>query len=627
MCGICGFFNVHFLDQEDLEQMVESIRHRGPDDKGVYLDPKNGVGLGHRRLSIIDLTPRGHQPMTYESSGYWIVFNGEVYNFLELRRELECIGYQFKSDSDTEVILAGYLKWGEQAFQRFNGMWALAIYDENSGEVLLCRDRYGIKPLYYMEKNGFLLFASETKAFRAISNKISLSWDMRGIVTALYSSFELEASGYTQFDDDKTLPSGHLLKFGKAGSKLQRWWSTLDYLSVPPKSLVEQASEFFTLFSDACRLRMRSDVPIGTSLSGGLDSSSVVATVTNIGKTSVGKEERIAKNWHKAFLHVFPGSRMDESEFAIATAQKAGVEVVKVEANKEKLAFDIDQMVAHLEAIYPGMPDSLWRIYQAQRQNGVCVTLDGHGADEMLGGYDWHISAAMGSVLPLSRKYWALLGLKKETYAYGMPSHFLLRTFFRSIPLLEQVANYLNKRIKGEFLSKSLQGILPYKINPEVLPKHWDSLQKVLYRDFHQLILPRILKNFDVMSMAHGVEVRMPFMDYRLVNFVFSLPSSSKISESYTKVVLREAMKGHLPEMVRKRKPKIGFNSPIIEWLGGPLRGWVSDTLLTRSAASDVIDTKKLHNYFHNKILTGKVKYDEALIFWTYLCALKVTAQ
>jgi len=279
MCGIVGivdFVNIA-VDQFQLNYMNNLLKHRGPDCGDIFVD--RNVGLAHRRLSIIDLSKEANQPMTYRDSNLWIIFNGEIYNYLELREELIKKGYQFNTQSDTEVILASFIEWGMDCFHKFNGMWALAIYNTKNQELLLCRDRFGVKPLYYYQDWQRLIFASEKKAI-VLSDYVKLEFDYRGIKTAIRSPFQLEASGFSEFKNVKNLLPGHLAILKGNKLEISRWYKLEDHLDENiPASFNERAEKFKALFTDACKIRLRSEVPLATSLSGGLDSSSVVASI------------------------------------------------------------------------------------------------------------------------------------------------------------------------------------------------------------------------------------------------------------------------------------------------------------------------------------------------------------
>ncbi|MFZ2631297.1 MAG: asparagine synthase C-terminal domain-containing protein [Desulfosalsimonadaceae bacterium] len=388
-----------------------------------------------------------------------------------------------------------------------------------------------------------------------------------------------------------------------------------------PQKTSDQAERFKELFENACLIRMRADVPVGTSLSGGLDSSSVVATLAGLGLN----EKNIA------FIHSFEGTAIDETEYAKIVIQTTGNHAVYVQDYRKNLDIDhLNQMLFSFESIYAGMPDSAYRIYQKQRESGVYVSLDGHGADEMLGGYPHYIDAALKDVNILFHpgRFFELLSIKNQMIQNPQSrSHFRGGLHFLSGIRLFQFLKIARNRIlrknllRSEFLKKSIE---PYAAQLPTMPNNWSRLQKRLYVDFHATVLPRILKNFDLMSMANGVEVRMPFMDFRIVNFVFSLPDNAKIGEGYTKNILRQAMKDRIDDRVRLRRTKIGFNSPVVDLLRSDLKPWVYDCLDGSSAYSDLIDKKKLKNMYEQKILPGHGDWQESLEFWKYISAFKL---
>jgi asparagine synthase (glutamine-hydrolysing) len=628
MCGIAGFYGSTVLERDDAVAMSNALAHRGPDGAGIHVDPAAGVALAHRRLSILDLSPLGAQPMTYADSGLWIVYNGEIYNFLELRRELEARGHRFRSESDTEVVLAAYLEWKDAAFRRLNGMWAIALYDERERSLLLCRDRYGIKPLYYRVDGRQVVFASEYKSFWAIGDRLGVRWDLRGLRTALESPFDLEASGATLLEGVQSLLPGHLLRASAEGVRTSCWWRTVDELEAVPASAEDRASRFRELFLDACRLRMRSDVPIGTALSGGLDSSSVVVALAALAARD-GGGERAARSWRRAFVHAFPGTPIDETRYARLAAEAAGVEVVAVEASEPEIVDELDRILAAFESVYAGMPDSVYRVYRAQRRAGVVVTLDGHGADEMLAGYPTYLLSATQDEPLWSSRFRALLRQYREMFGdAAAPTARVLVSALARRPAFRRPADALGITravVRNPFLSPEALALEPYRPLTTELPSEWPELQRALYQDFHHLVLPRILRNFDLMSMAHGVEVRMPFMDYRLVNFTFSLPAESKVDGGFTKRVLRDAMRGLLPEEVRTRKTKLGFNSPLLQWLRGPLAGWTDAVLGARSPAGDLVDLRALQAHRAGPVHDGTQSWEQALRFWSALNLLRLT--
>ena len=499
MCGIVGIWDFFApIQAETLDRFTDSLAHRGPDGRGTFID--GGLGLGHRRLSILDLSPAGANPMAYGMNGprYQITYNGEVYNFLEIRAELMAKGYRFKSDTDTEVVVAAYAAWGPACLTRFNGMWAFAIWDSEEQKLILARDRFGVKPLYVHTVPGRIAFASEIKAFLELDGFIP---DMNRDIAAKMAVAAPDCEGIeieTIMAGVKRLPPGHTLTIDRDGNaKLEQWWSSAEHLPSVPARYEEQVEAFREIFFDAVRIRLRSDVAVGTCLSGGVDSSSVAAAMAHVG----GAGARASKDWRRAFIASFPGTLIDETEHADLVAAHVG-------AQPHHWVFDPDEALSHvmdsvwsMEDVYSGIAVPVWCLYRELRRQGVTVSLDGHGGDELLGGYAWYLDWPMKT---------------------------------------------LNERLSNEF---------------------------------HVRLLPAILRNYDRCSMAHGIEVRMPLMDWRLVTFALALPPESKIGGGQTKRVLRDAMAGLLPASILQRRQKIGFNSPMIEWFNGGFAPMIREIL------------------------------------------------
>ncbi len=444
-----------------------------------------------------------------------ITYNGEVYNFLELRSELEAAGYAFRSETDTEVVAAAYAHWGEDCLKRFNGMWAMAIWDPARRVLFVARDRFGIKPLYYLCQRGDFFFASELKAFTALEG-FQPSLDADVARAALHLSQPLEGTTEASLMSGvRRLMPGSALTVAPGGSpRITKWWETRDHLVDVPEDFAGQTERWRELFLDAVRLRLRSDVPVASSLSGGLDSSAVVGAIAAAGREQTAGQRR-APSWQRSFISTFPGAANDERAYAEQVAAFTGAQATYTEFDGASACGRVLDAVWAMEDVYPAIAVPVLTNYEAMRKNGVVVSLDGHGADELVGGYDWYLAT----------------------------------------PLKD-----LNDR---------------------------------LYEQFHRDLLPSILKNFDRCSMASGVEVRMPFMDWRLVCYTFSLPPETKIGAGYTKRILREAARGLIPESVRLRKSKIGFNSPMVEWFNEGLHGLIAHVVRhPRWKASRLFDGK-----------------------------------
>ncbi len=553
MCGITGFWNLDKkpVSREELRRFTDMIAHRGPDGGDYHVDESAALGLGHRRLAIIDTSDTGRQPMSYAGGKYWIVFNGEIYNFVELKKEMEGYGYQFNSDSDTEVVLACYDKWGEDCQFKFNGMWAFAIWDSQEQKLFLSRDRFGVKPLIYYFDGKRFAFASEMKAFLALDG-FRAEFSPTVLANSLEDASLVEGAEDCLLVGLKRVLGGHCLTLNKQGDlKIRLWWHTLDHLPNVPERYEDQVQQYRELFLDACRIRMRSDVPIGTALSGGLDSSSVLSSMSHIRKSG-DITMRMAHEWQKAFIGTYPGKVIDERHYADEVIKHTGIQPVYCEMNAEMYLDyfnDILYQYEELSDIHLGP----WFVHKMQRENGVVVTIDGHGGDEALGGYTWHVFAAMRD-------------------ARKNPFRFLeLASIRNNMSLTNNIGTYANavkKSLIGKkFASNSTSwlnlGPQPFTTPPmeQDVPRLTgrDELFKTLYTDFHFTHLPMNLRDFDRLSMAHGVEVRSPFMDWRLVTFAFAIPSVHKIGAGYTKRILRDAMKGILPESIRTRTKKLGF--------------------------------------------------------------------
>jgi len=604
MCGITGVWDYRGTDlgYEPFRRFNDSLTHRGPDGVGIEHFPDSRLYLGHRRLAILDLSERGRQPMSFADGRFWLTFNGEIYNFIELRDELRGLGHRFVSESDSEVIMAAYAQWGEDCQLRFNGMWAFAIWDVRRRELFLSRDRFGVKPLHYGNASGRFIFASELKAFLALPGADG-RLDEAVLAETLGNINGYENSEATLLPGVHRLRGGHCLRVTAGGDMvLRRWWDTQAHIAASPGDFAAQSAAFRDLFFDACRLRLRSDVPVGTSLSGGLDSSAVAATVATIGQSSRG--DHAATDWQRAFVACFPGTNLDEERYARTVVDAFKLKPHYYVVDEAEALRNIEDVVFTYESIYWVPLVGPWSIYREMRRDGVVVSLDGHGADELLGGYHFFIERELQAMLTgrfrygryrdLKRTLAGLSGGSAENLKLGllgdmelMARHALGRT------RLWQLASRLRARGAG-LLSHGAaavaQGAAPlvapfegtrqlYAEDRDERYRDMTALGRALQLWFHDSVLPTLLRNYDRASMAHGVEVRMPFMDWRLVTLAFGLPDDSKIGNGYTKRILREAMAGLLPESIRLRTNKIGFTSPLDLWMRGALREWVMDTV------------------------------------------------
>lgn len=547
MCGICGM--VGKKDEEVVERMLNKLRHRGPDGSGKYFDG-NMAGLGHVRLSIIDLSPNAQQPMISHDGRYAIVYNGEIFNYIELRSDLESLGYRFKSDCDTEVLLNAYIEWKEGFLSKLNGMFSLALWD-SCDKVLFCaRDRLGVKPFYYFKDDEVFVFASEIKAIlEYMKYKVKLDDEV---------IYEYLANGYVDHDD-KTffsgiykLKPGHYAKvsYDKKVDMIKYW----DIDSIREENAMNYAdckNKLSELFRSSVELRLRSDVPIGSCLSGGIDSSSIVCTMSDILEGSVVN----------TFSSCSEDKAYDERKYIEEVLRRQNINGNYLFPDSSGLIKDIYNLVYHQEE--PFLSTSVfaqWCLMRKAKDEGVKVILDGQGADEIFGGY---------------RKY--RLYYIKELYTQRNFSEILIQ-IIKGIDQTNLSYNAkvdLNKikRIFG--LKSNNAGILNYynsdfisscssqKISM-ISPK---SLEEAMYMDLTRTSLPALLRYEDKNSMAFSIETRLPFLDYRIVEFAKQIPNKYKLQHGWSKSILRDVMKGVLPDSIRLRKDKMGFATAEKTWL------------------------------------------------------------
>jgi asparagine synthase (glutamine-hydrolysing) len=557
MCGIAGVLRVDggAVEADELRGAAAMLAHRGPDGEGIFTD--GPVGLAHRRLAVLDLTDTGRQPMTDAEGRYSIVFNGEIYNFLELRDELAGAGHCFRSDGDTEVILAAYRQWGEDCLFRFNGMWAFALWDAAERRLFLARDRFGVKPLHWRLDQTRFAFTSELKGFLGFS-WFNPAFDPGMIALALSNPAIIDAVAPCILTGVQTLRAGHCLSVGPDGApRLRRWWNTLDHIPTLTGGPDAWAEELKELLFDACDLRMRSDAPVATALSGGLDSSAVHGAMAHIGLTRPGRGRR-PENRLRAYVAAFPGTAQDETAYAEAMIAKAGSSGVRVVIDGNEIAEHADDIIFAQEAVCDS-PVSTWLLYRAMARDGVKVSLDGHGGDELFVGYFSQLHDAQFRTFdPAQRRLFA-----ETKAAMVVPG---------SMPGSE------GRRAFRHVLRRPSDVVFPERAGDEAALERFDPLSRRLYMDFHYATLPNILANFDRTTMAHGVESRAPLLDWRLVCFAFALPWTVKVADGMTKAILRRAAGDLLPDVIARRTGKLGFVSPLRDWAAGPLRAFMLDT-------------------------------------------------
>jgi asparagine synthase (glutamine-hydrolysing) len=560
MCGIAGIISSQpsMVTRQRLGQMTDAIAHRGPDGEQQWINPSGIAGFGHRRLAILDLSSAAVQPMHYLDR-FTIVHNGEIYNYLELKDSLEKKGYRFHSKSDTEVILAAYSSYGADCCKYFEGMFAFAIWDEQEQVLFAARDRFGEKPFYYTFSDSRLIFGSETKAIRAIVPHPEIDAVQLLHFLTLGHSRKRSGDGQSIYHGISELPAASTLVFKLRDNKLviRKYWELdKDITNVLPEDQVLE--KFQHLWNRSLEIRLRADVTLGSSLSGGLDSSSIVAGIYGLDKRPL-----------KTYSAVFPGFQSDESSFIALINQSFGCESHLISPGAAELVSEIEKLVWHQETfISSASAYAQYAVFKHAKETGTVVMLDGQGADEVLGGYNKYIQWGLQELYRGPRKIFTDNLTKftnhnipfdwswKNKIAAYQPSltAFVLRQ--RESTRIKD-ALFLNKDYLATF---SPEKKLPAK--PTI-----KNLNDILYHETAESGLNELLHYADRNSMAHGREVRLPYLSHELVSFLFTLPVQYKLRDGYTKWILRKSMAPRLPEQVAWRKDKIGYEPPQKSWM------------------------------------------------------------
>ena len=618
MCGISGFLSPRPIPAGTIARMNGLVRHRGPDDEGFLLfppsrssptlpscdvqpivcggadTPRNNfaaglpyspartiadckeepvtLAFGHRRLAIVDLSPGGHQPMCTPDRRYWIVYNGEIYNHIELRTELESLGHRFHSHSDTEVVLAAYASWGAQCLHRFNGMWAFAIYDTQRQELFLARDRFGVKPLYYwVAPNGAFCFASEIKQFTAFPGWAALLNPNTGYDFLVWGM--VDHTDQTLFSRVHQLCAGHYmhLRCGTARTRTDNEGRVESFKWYERKedpfsgSFDDAAQAFAERFTDAVNLHMRADVAVGSCLSGGLDSSSIVCVMNRL------LREQGANQLQMSFSACADDKRVDERQWIDEVVQATGVQAHYVYPELGKLFQASPSITWHQDEPFGSTSTfAQWNVFRLAAGNGVKVMLDGQGADEQLAGYHPYFGARFATLLRTGRllRLWQENRQTKRAHGYSE----LRAMMYMADKLLPEIIKQPLRAYAGRTYSRppwlNIDALGVEPSNP--LTRSGIEMNSILSMSRAQLTtnsLRMLLHWEDRSSMAHSVESRVPFLDYRLVEFVLGLPDDYKLCGGVTKRVLRAGMSGILPARIRDRMDKIGFATSEEIWM------------------------------------------------------------
>ena len=561
MCGIAGFFDASLQPSranELLAAMLEKTKHRGPDGNGIW--GEHPLWLGHNRLSIIDLSDSGAQPM--QKDGLVITFNGEVYNYLEIRKELEQAGVRFRSQSDTEVILEAYRKWGKEAVKKFVGMWALAIWDENTKVLFCSRDRFGIKPFNYIFKDGKFYFSSEFRALK-LSSVFSADLNMVQVSRGL----QLGWTGFaeeTYFSCIRQLLPAHNLELKNGQLHISRYWD-IDPEKNATGTFGEKKEQFKTLFTNSLKLHTRSDVEVGGCLSGGLDSSAIASLSAKLYPDQA----------FRTFTIFYSGKdEVDERPYAEQVAkQYPQIKPHYLEPTNEDVRAEFDAFVNAQEIPPPGSsPLSQYFVMKLAASHNMKVLLDGQGSDEFLAGYHHSFFRIYAGWMRKLKLVKVLSDLQQRKKMHNLSNKDLRSIFLKSIVSLFQSETQMTRLEYDRKLPRLIPEITAAQaVN---LPAfNGDGLRELSYNLLFQTTLPSLLHFEDRNSMHFSIESRVPFLDHRLVEFGFSLNETDKVKDTWTKYILRESLAGILPESIRNRKDKKGFVTPgEKKWLAGPLK-------------------------------------------------------
>lgn len=522
MCGICGIIGKR-AERKRLERMLEKQQHRGPDYTGLWLD--ENVALGHNRLSILDLSPSSHQPFISADNRFVLIFNGEIYNYLELKKELEAKQYTFRTTSDTEVLLAAYQAWGAGCLEKLNGMFAFAIWDKVRHQLFAARDRFGVKPFYYSRLEDNFVFASE----------IPVLWEAGVIKQAnepVWASFFAYGSygmpRETFWKDIAQLPAGHSLTLERNGEiALRQWYHFADRVKgLQHERRKDEESYITALLEDAIQLRFRADVPVGFNLSGGLDSSTLLSLVHH----AFPDDQSI-----EAFTFYTGDNRYDELKWVEMMLHGKAYPLNKCLLSPEKVIDSAKEMALHQAEPFGGIPTIAYgEVFKQAREKGILVLLDGQGSDEAWAGYDYYFK-------------------QSDTVVQGV----------KSSPLKTNV-------LQADFLSQA--------VKPNYRKPFQEDLLNKQYRDLFYTKIPRALRFNDRVSMLSSTELREPFLDYRLVEYVFSRSADFKVKDGKQKWLLRKIASKYLGDDITLA-PKRPLQTPQREWLGGELKHWVAEQI------------------------------------------------
>lgn len=646
MCGIVGYYGKAKVQEEKFNQMVDIIDYRGPDDRGVFYE--GNLALGHRRLSILDLSPAGHQPFSYKNK-YVIVYNGEIYNFKEIRAELENKGYSFVSSCDTEVLIAAYDCYGHECVQKFNGMWAFSIYDREKKELFLSRDRFGIKPLYYYSDGEKFVFGSEIKQILLMLDK--------GQKVNKKRLFEYLIRGYSDYTEETMIQGIYQLRGGnnlvlKIGCNNDEESS---YANSDAYDFTYEVEQYYDLqsialrkgkfskdkfgdyneakdafreaFDESVNLRLRSDVPIGYCLSGGLDSSAIVCTANDVVKRNNLDVKQTS------ISSCFDDKRYDEQEYIDEVLSNTDVDGVKIFPEGDDLLGELDKVIWHMDEPFSSTSQyAQWNVFKGAKANGLTVMLDGQGSDEHLAGYTGFYSVIFAEYLrkfqfrkfTIELKKYKELRAETEKYvkSYKIIVEAIISAYLpRTIQKLGKLYLFYLRRespFEKQDIKDTIMGLDLYPAN---------NFKKYIF-DNIRCNLAMLLRFEDRNSMAFSIESRVPFLDYKLVESSLKMPIDYKINNGITKRVLRDSI-SVMPEKIRTRYSKLGFVTPEDKWINEHPEIYRKELIEACKYLSPLLNVDKVLNWYDS--VSGNVQRMDYTAFriicagrWMKIFELKV---
>ena len=607
MCGILGIVkaNGNGPDAKKVKFALGLMRNRGPDAQQVF--DLNDAFLCHARLKILDLSNLAAQPFYDSSQRYALIYNGEIYNYIEIRDELRKRGFSFKTTSDTEVLLAAYIEWRSSCLSKFNGMFSFCIFDTQLQTWFMARDRFGVKPLYWAQiAGGCMAFSSEIKPllFLGASRKPNIKY-----IESYVAYAAADFGGETMLEGVHQLPAGHYMVVTRSKViSIQRWWNYEDYKIELPNKYEDRVEEYSSLLMDSVRIRLRSEVPNAMTLSGGMDSTSIFGCYHKLRKSGVAE----ASGQHLIGVYTIDtnGGSTNELEDVELIANQYEHPFSTINVNKDNTLKWIWESIYALE--FPAWNLSsiaYMQVYKAIAKSGAKVLLEGHGNDEILGGYHSHVNLAISSFLSSGN----LAGAKNASQIFsamrnqGVGQKYIhpsIAIAYNLIPGLRAIREY--KFIRDLRIGGYWDPMLKFKRPISKAYPNETKLTNQLFEDFEHNILPTVLRVFDRATMAASIEMRAPFMDYRMVQYGFSMPDTDKIGNGFQKRILRDAMKGIIPERIRTNIQKTAFSGNLLAWFNNSLNQELIRARILNSIHSGMpLSKPRLIKYFDEKCLTG----------------------